>query len=184
MTIYRLWASIAAAAFLSVAACSSPAQDDEVAAFIQEASVANLFEIRTSELALQRAQNPQVRAFALSMITDHTKAGYDLDAAASAAKSKGLPAGVLDDAHLKMYEELADASAEAFDDKYIDLQTRAHDKTVDLFRDYTEGAATGPVKRFAKAHLAMLEAHRANLESVDAVTHSGQTDAMPLRTTD
>jgi putative membrane protein len=170
-------ASIAVAGLLALAACSGPVKDDKAADFVAKASVANLFEIQTSELALQRSQNPEVRALAQAMITDHTKAGADLQAALTAAKSTLMPATTLDEAHQKKYEDLANAKPEAFDDKYVDIQTDAHNEAVALFKDYSDGGMAGPVKDFAAATLPVLEGHKAKVDTIDDVTHSGATNS-------
>lgn len=177
MFMRKSLATIAAASLLALAACSGPVKDDKAADFVQKASVANLFEIQTSELALQRSQNAEVRGLAQAMIADHTKAGADLQAALTAAKSTLAPATALDEAHQKKYEELANAKPEEFDDKYVDIQTDAHNEAVSLFKDYSDGGTAGPIKDFAAATLPVLEGHKAKVDTIDDVTHSGATDS-------
>lgn len=177
MSISKYLAPVAAAGLLALAACSGPVKDDAAADFVQKASIANTFEIQTSELALQRSQNPQIRALAQQMVTDHTKAGQDLQAALTAAKSNLVPATALDEARQKKYEELANAKPEEFDDKYVDIQTDAHNEAVALFKDYSDGGKAGPIKDFAAATLPTLEAHKSQVDTADDVTHAGATDS-------
>ena len=161
----------------TLAGCAGPVKDDRAADFVQKASVANLFEIKTSELALQRAVNPEVKAFAQQMITDHTRAGADLKAALDTEQSKIGPATALDDTHHKMLEDLTAASPDAFDDKYIDIQTQAHDEALSIFKDYADGGKDGAVRQFAATTLPVLQAHKDHVKMIDDATHSGQTDA-------
>ena len=65
--------------------------------FTFKASVGNNFEIQSSRLALKNSSDPEVRAFARRMITDHVKAQHGLD---RAAVSSGADAGdFLDQPH-------------------------------------------------------------------------------------
>jgi putative membrane protein len=83
----------------------------------------------------------------------------------------------LDEAHQKKYEDLANAKPEEFDDKYVDIQTDAHNEAVALFKDYSDGDAAGPLKDFAAATLPVLEGHKAKVDTIDDVTHSGATNS-------
>ena len=55
--------------------------------FVNQAASGGLFEVQSSELALQRSQNADVQQFANQMITDHTANNQELMAA---AKAEGL----------------------------------------------------------------------------------------------
>jgi putative membrane protein len=161
---------------VALAGCAGPVKDDKVTDFVQKASIANLFEIKTSQLALQRAINPDVKTFAQEMITDHTKAGSELKAALQTDHSPAQPATTLDDAHQKMLDDLTAAAPDAFDDKYIDIQTKAHDEALSLFKDYADGGKDGPVRQFATETLPVLQTHKDHVKMVDDATHSGTSD--------
>ncbi len=64
-----------------MATVSAPAfaQSMDSATFRQMASQADAFEIAASRLALERSQNPRVRAFAQNMITDHSQTSQALN---------------------------------------------------------------------------------------------------------
>jgi putative membrane protein len=53
--------------------------------FVKKTTVSNLFEIQSSQLALQKSQNEQVKKFAQMMVDDHTKAGKELKSTLSTA---------------------------------------------------------------------------------------------------
>ncbi|MCR6659710.1 MAG: DUF4142 domain-containing protein [Asticcacaulis sp.] len=161
---------------LAIAGCGGPVKDDKVADFVQKASIANLFEIKTSELALQRAVSADVKGFAQEMITDHTKAGADLKAALETDHNSTQPATSLDEPHQKMLDELTAAAPDAFDDKYIDIQTKAHDEALGIFKDYADGGKDGPVRQFAATTLPVLQTHKDHVKMVDDATHAGKTD--------
>src|SRR5262245_31263559 len=55
--------------------------------FVKKAGQGSATEVAMGQLAMQKATNPQVRAFAQEMVADHTKANKQLMAA---AKAKGI----------------------------------------------------------------------------------------------
>jgi putative membrane protein len=59
---------------LSPANAQSDAVVPKAEAFISRAAVSGLYEIDASQIALDKAQNAQLQAFATTMIADHTKA--------------------------------------------------------------------------------------------------------------
>lgn len=170
MKKHHFLSGISVAAFMFLAACSGPVDDESVTEFVTKASVANLFEIESSRLALERSTNPEVKALAQKILSDHMKAGEDLSAALTTGNSTLTPAATMDEAHQKLYDDLRDASAEDFDDKYLDIQTKAHDEAIALFKDYADGGKEGPVKAFAATTLPTLESHKDHVKSVDEST--------------
>ena len=54
--------------------------------FVNQAASGGLFEVQSSELALQRSQDAKVQEFANQMITDHTANNQELMATAQSAK--------------------------------------------------------------------------------------------------
>src|SRR5689334_8383477 len=56
--------------------------------FVTKAAQGNLAEIKTSQLALEKAQSPEVKSFAQRMIDDHQKASSELESIAQAKNLK------------------------------------------------------------------------------------------------
>lgn len=136
--------------------------------FVKKASVSSLFEIESSKIALQRAQTPEVKAFAQQMIDDHTAAGKKMKGAVAESGLKLVEYKTLDEAHQKKITELKQADAKDFDDKYIDIQEDAHDDAVDLFEDYAENdKANAALKTFAANTLPTLRTHDEHIEKLD-----------------
>ncbi|MDD4616982.1 MAG: DUF4142 domain-containing protein [Alphaproteobacteria bacterium] len=135
--------------------------------FVRDASVGNLFEIMSSEMAVQRSQNPQVREFAQRMVDEHTAVGNQLKAITSAPNS-GLPQPEtsLDANHQKMMDALSQAAD--FDKQYVDQQATAHDSTIALFTDYTKKGTNDALKRFASDTLPTLQDHAQRVSSLKA----------------
>lgn len=93
-------------------------------------AVSNLTEIRTSQLALQRSGNAQIRAFAQTMITEHTAAHTELLALANArgVRLTNQPGP----AERLQYNRLASLQGAEFDALYRKIQVDGHQMTLDL----------------------------------------------------
>ena len=89
------------------------ADADRLAAIAQ----ANLAEITTGKIAVEKSTNPDVKAFAQKMIDDHTT-GLDDTKKVAAAKNITLPTAP-DAAHQKMAANLQKLSGTEFDKAYI-----------------------------------------------------------------
>jgi len=70
---------VAMAALLMTVSAPAFAQSMDSTTFRQMASQADAFEIAASRMALERTQNPRVRAFAQKMITDHGQTSQALN---------------------------------------------------------------------------------------------------------
>lgn len=143
------------------------ADDKETQEFVKKAAVSNKFEIASSELAVERTENAVVRDFAERMIADHEKAGKDLKAAIDKSGMQLTVPEELDKKHQAMVQELRDAEDSEFDQKYIDMQAKAHDEAVGLFEDYSENEdAEQNLRDFAVKTLPTLETHDHRVEGI------------------
>ncbi len=159
ISLSRLSAVVITTAALSTLTTVAYAQAPSKMMFVQKATVSNLFEIQTSQLALQRSQSNDVKAFAQQMVTDHTKAGMDMQAALAKDTAETAPPMTLDPAHQAKLEQLRRSSPESFDRAYVMLQNDAHHDAVGLFQLYAQGGEPGPLKDFAATTLPVLQMH-------------------------
>lgn len=149
-------------------ASSAYSADMSAEDFVKKASVSNLFEIQSSELALERAKDPEVKQFAQQMIDDHTKASNNLKTSLQNTKiEKDAVATNLDAEHQTKLSDLRDEEGDAFDQKYLDLQVKAHDEAVTLFRNFAENGDDKTLKQFATATLPTLEMHQEHVNKLD-----------------
>lgn len=155
----------AAAAVVAALTSSAWAQSPPIpnADFVMHASVGNTLEIEESKLALDRATDPRIKAFAQKMISDHTAAEKTLEAAAGKDKLTTEP--MLDKAHQAMADNLKTFNGTDFDKIYMADQIAAHTETVALVSDYTVNGKEAALKAWAdktlpvvKEHLMMIEA--------------------------
>lgn len=127
------------------------------AEFAALATSSNLFEIHSSELALQRSQNEEVRAFAQRMIEDHTAASQRM---AEAAQQDGLTMpNAIAQRHQDMLNQLSAQQGDAFDAAYLQAQLQAHEEAVALFESFAAAGTGGALNAFAAETVPTLQAH-------------------------
>jgi putative membrane protein len=163
--VYRSFVTMLAAGGLSsvLAIAAEPSSQQ----FVTKAAQANVAEIKTSQLALSKSQDPQVRKFAQEMIDDHTKANQQLSTLAG-GKNLKVPddTDVMHKTSMKMLESKSGAS---FDKSYISQMEKDHKKTVELFRDASNSSKVDPdLKSFASSTLPTLQHHEQSVTKLAA----------------
>lgn len=133
--------------------------------FVKHAAMGGMLEVDLGTLAAQRAKHEDVRKFGQRMASDHGKANQDL---ARLAHSKGvtLPAGLDDDARDKK-TKLESASADKFDDTYMDMMVDDHEKDVGDFEKRVRNSKDAEVRAFADRTLPTLRSHRDEAKAID-----------------
>lgn len=142
--------------------------------FADKAAQANMAEIETAKLAVQRASNPDVKAFAQMIVDDHMKAGEALTSAVTTA-SLSPPPTVLDEFHMRRLNDInEDDGDEDFDSDFINMQIDMHDDAIDLFEDYAQDGQAEALKSFAASTLPSLQAHKTKAEQIrDTLKNTG-----------
>jgi putative membrane protein len=135
------------------------ASADEREGYVARAVANDLFEIRSSELALTRAQRPELREFAQMLITHHTQSQEQLWDAARASGMIRTQERVLPPPMQQMIDELQQASGADFDRLYLRQQVAAHEMALTLHRGYeTEGDAR-PLRAAARSAIPIIQQH-------------------------
>ena len=147
-----------------LATTSKPAVDKDDLAFVEKASQAGMFEVRSSELAIKRGVGSAEQAFAKQMIEDHTKANAQL--AALAGKKGIVIASDLDKKHQEMLDSLGTATDKEFAKDYVAAQLKGHKQAVDLFSDESKEGKDVDLRAFAAETLPTLEAHLEHVKKV------------------
>ena len=158
----KLAGAAALALVTSGAWAQSPPLSD--ADFVMHASVGNTFEIEESKLALDRATDPRIKAFAKKMISDHTTAEKSLEEAAGKDKLKTEP--MLDKAHQAMLDNLKTFSGTDFDKIYTADQVASHAETVALLSDYKQNGKNGDLLSWTKEALPVVKSHQADINAM------------------
>jgi putative membrane protein len=135
------------------------------ASYVAKAGAGDLFEVRSSQLALTRSKRVEVRRFAQMMIDAHGKATADI---AAAARSAGLnpPAARLEPAQTRMIARLRGTSGAAFDAVYLAQQKKAHQMALTLHQGYADKGDKAPLRTVAASAVPVVRSHIAALGQV------------------
>lgn len=129
---------------------------------IKESAAANIFEIRTSEIALKRGFNMWTKMFAKDMITDHSASFEELKLV---AKKKGMMVSkTLPPMQAAIVRKLETCPRGQFDAMYRMVQMNGHKMTADMMAKGIKYGQDSDVKGYltktlpvVKAHLKMIE---------------------------
>jgi putative membrane protein len=157
-------ASVVADASTAVSSVGADMDANKTEDFVTKAAIANLFEIKTSELAIKTSKTADVLTFAKMMVKDHTAAGKKFETAAAATSGLNPPVA-LDDDHQKKLDDLATKTGTDFDKAYVDIQQSAHSEAVSLFDDYAKNGKDTALQTFAADTLPTLQAHKDKIDA-------------------
>lgn len=136
--------------------------------FAQKAAASSQFEISSSQIAVEKSQNDDVKKLAQQMIADHTQASNTLKAALPASSvNPGSVSETVDKVHQEKLDQLRQADAADFDEDYLDIQEDAHEDAISLFKDYSKNGTDKALQTFATNTLPTLEQHLKHVEEVD-----------------
>lgn len=145
------------------------ASDVSTETFIPMAASSNQFEIQSSELALQQAQDQQVKDLAQHMIDEHTAMGERMKEILQSAGVQAPAGEALDPRHQQMLDTLA-SSQSNFDQAYVKAQQQAHQEAVQLFSAYAESGDQDQIVTFAQESLPRLKQHLQMVQQLPGAT--------------
>jgi len=135
--------------------------------FVKEAAISDMFEVQSSELATQKADDGPTKTFAQRMIQDHMKTTGELKSLVSSGKVRAeIPAG-LDSPHESMLDKLKSLSGTDFDKTYRSDQESGHKDAVSLFERYAKGGDNADLKAWASKTLPTLQDHLTMTEELN-----------------
>ena len=129
------------------------------AAYVAMASSIDLYQMKSAELALQRAQDPANRAFAERMLSAHQGTSAQLSYAGR--RLNLLPSATLDPEHQAMLDALA--ATGDFDNTYRAQQNIVLQEGVKLHSSYAKAGASPTLRPVAANAESVM---RANLEAL------------------
>jgi putative membrane protein len=127
--------------------------------FVTQAAVSDMFEIQSSQLALERS-DAATKTFAQEMVTDHQKTASELKSLVQSHKVPVTLPTALDRPHQSMLDKLKGLHGKDFTRQYHSDQVSAHEDAVSLFQRYSgskEGDAS--LKTWAGTTLPELQHH-------------------------
>jgi len=142
-----------------------PELNDTDEAFVEFAARSNMTEIEFGELAITKATDSLVKAFAQQMIDEHTTAQNELNDIADDFDDIDWPNG-LDNEGDSIMTELNNASGHSFDTLYMMTQQVLHERTAGNFRTATTNTTDARVKAYANKYLPKIEMHLTRADSI------------------
>ena len=126
--------------------------------YVTMAGASDLFEIQSSQLAVSKAQRPEVRQFAQMLIDHHMQTTATLTAAARASGFTPPPPMLLP-MQQRMIDELNRTSAGSFDQVYLRQQVPAHEMALALHRNYAADGDTPALRTAANSAVPIVQQH-------------------------
>ncbi len=135
--------------------------------YINQASAADIFEIESSKLALQKSSDPAVQALARQMIEDHTRSSAKLE---SAAGSLGLKSQVkaVGGVAAQNLMQMRNLSGREFDQMYLTKQAEAHEQAYNIHSGYAAHGETPQLRSLASETAALIQQHRSHVSQASA----------------
>jgi len=141
---------------------------------LTDLAMANMAEIETAKLALQKTQSDRVKSFAQQMVDDHTK-GLEEVRKVAAARSLTLPTE-LDAKHKAMAAKLEKLSGDKFDRSYMEQAgVQAHKEAHQLVSKAESTAQDSELKSLATRLQPTIHQHLNNAEQLNAAMKGGSS---------
>ena len=144
--------------------------------FLKAATDGGLFEIKTSQLALQKSNSADVKQYAQQMIDDHTKLMEQM-------KPVAAEAGVTPQTDLQTklhkteYKKLQGLSGDAFDQAYIKDQLMDHQQTEQAFKTEESSGQLADEKSAATQGQPIIDDHMQKIQQI-AQAHNVSTSGL------
>jgi len=138
--------------------------------FVTAAATSDMYEVTAGKIALQRAQSPDVTAFAQKMVDAHTMTTQKLKGILASNNVNVTPPAHVDNRRQGMLDDLRGAKAADFDHRYITQQIAAHKEADILFRGYAKDGDNAAIKDFAATTDKDIKMHLSMAQQLDAAT--------------
>ena len=152
------------------AGAPAPATAADGRQYVQLVGASDLYEIESARLAQQKAERPEVRELAGTILADHQSSTTQLmEAARSAQPAVEAPAPALDAEQQSNLRALqAAAPGAAFDLEYLRQQVRAHERALTLVTAYAAGGDVATLRAHAAQVAGPIQRHLARARDLAA----------------
>jgi putative membrane protein len=141
---------------------------------LTDLAMANMAEIETAKLALQKTQSDRIKSFAQQMVDDHTK-GLEEVRKVAAMRNVSLPSE-LDAKHKAMAAKLEKLTGDKFDRSYMEQAgVKAHREAHKLVSKGETSAQDSEVKALVTRLQPTIHQHLNNAEQLNAAIKGGTT---------
>lgn len=134
--------------------------------YVEGATRADMFEVKASQLALQRSQDPAVRQFAQQMVSEHTDATNKLKLEINKAKIDVDAPEDLDTEQQAMLDKLMNVGTEDFNKMYMSLQIAGHEEALQLHSKFAQ-SGTDTFRTFARTMTTHAKEHLDQAKRID-----------------
>jgi putative membrane protein len=138
------------------AAPSSGMPADE---FVKKAAIGDMFEIQSSQLALNKSPDADTKPFAAKMAKEHQMTSAQLKQLVEGGKVNAQIPTALDSEHQQKLDSLRALNGREFDVAYDKMQLEAHQQAVSLFDSYAKNGDNPQLKQWAQKTLPHLKEH-------------------------
>lgn len=135
--------------------------------YLFHAGASDAFEITSSQLAIVKSRNPEVRRYATTLIEHHTRT---TNQALAIAKANGMmpPPPVLTAQQRGFIDRIANLEGPAFDRAYAEVQVPAHQAALALHSGYASRGDTEALRGFARAAVPVVQGHLTGAQRLQA----------------
>ena len=147
--------------------------------YVKMAADSDMYEIKSSKLALSRSKRDDVKGFARDMIADHTQTTKALLAALkNPDRTIAKPGTKLSAENESNIALLKKAPKDQFDTLYLQQQTQAHQKAWALHKGYATDGTDPALKQVAATAVPVIERHIGHAKSIQPSSMTGTSPSM------
>ena len=127
--------------------------------FLKEVAQASQIEVESSKLAMTKAQNAEVKAFAEKLVKEHTAASEELNTLVKSRHAEWKDDDPKFVEKKRKHESLQKLTGADFDKEYLEDMISDHESTIALFARYSLNASDTALKSFADKTQPTLREH-------------------------
>lgn len=139
----------------------------DLRAYVEDAANADLFEVKASQLALQRSQDPAIRQFAQHMVSEHTDSANKLKMELEKAKVEVEAPKTLAPEKQAMLDKLMNVGMEDFNKMYMSMQIAGHEEALTLHSTFAK-TGNDDVRKLAGLMSTQVKDHLEKAKRIDA----------------
>lgn len=152
----------------------SPLTGTSATDYVKLAADGDMYEIKSSRIALSRSRRADVKSLAQQMIDDHMKTSKTLMAALrNADRTITPPSTMLSSDNAAKIALLRKTPRASFDDIYLQQQLQAHQNAWALHKGYATDGTDAPLKQVASTAVPIVERHISHIKSLTSAGMGG-----------
>ena len=142
--------------------------DEDIADFLVKSADARMMDAKEGKLAMEKGTKASIREYGELMIRDQSELLTKIKSIA-AKRNITLPEGISDKKE-DGREDLAAETGEDFDDKFIKMMIKDHERDIKLFKKALDSEDKS-VSVFAQEYLPMIQSHLDKINEIKKASH-------------